>query len=332
MNSLKKPKLSVIVPNYNYARFLNARIGSILNQSFQDFELILLDDCSTDNSREVLECYRNNPHVSHIVFNEQNSGSPFIQWMKGIELARGKYIWIAEADDMAEPAFLEKSIEYLMQYPNAVASVTGTTLIDSDGNIIPKKANYWDKKGMERYRLHSHRIIDGHLYCTHKLYWACCIQNTSQTVFRRESALNLSNSQFLTMRHSGDWLFWIQMASQGDIVEIYDNLNLFRQHNQKVTIKGQQSGKSIEEDIQVISFIEQMYPQISRYRMRLAHGMLWRKIKKYPCDENEKNRLRMILTYSLNSTISDYHNLTLNRYLRFLIPHLPTMERDRKYN
>ena len=102
MNSLKKPKLSVIVPNYNYARFLNARIGSILNQSFQDFELILLDDCSTDNSREVLECYRNNPHVSHIVFNEQNSGSPFIQWMKGIELARGEYIWIAEADDLAD--------------------------------------------------------------------------------------------------------------------------------------------------------------------------------------------------------------------------------------
>ena len=322
--------VSVIVPNYNYARYLNARIDSILSQTFQDFELILLDDCSTDNSREVLESYRNNPHVSHIVFNEQNSGSPFQQWMKGIELAKGKYIWIAEADDLADSSFLKTSIEYLKQYPDAVASVAGTTLIDSDGNIIPKKANYWDKKNMEKYRQLSHRIIDGHLYCTHKLYWACCIQNTSQAVFRRENALNLANSQFLTMRHSGDWLFWIQMASQGNIIEIYDNLNFFRQHNQKVTIKGQQSGKSIEEDIQVINSIEQMYPQISRYRKRLAHGMLWRKIKKYPCDENEKNRLRLILTNTLNSTISNYHCLTFNRYLRYINPFLPTMERDRK--
>ena len=67
------PRVSVILPNYNHARFLKERIDSILNQTFQDFELILLDDCSSDNSVEVLEEYRNNPHVSHIELNEQNA-------------------------------------------------------------------------------------------------------------------------------------------------------------------------------------------------------------------------------------------------------------------
>ena len=61
----KEVQVSVIVPNYNYARYLPMRIESILNQTFTDFELILLDDASTDESVSVLEKYRNNKHVSH---------------------------------------------------------------------------------------------------------------------------------------------------------------------------------------------------------------------------------------------------------------------------
>jgi glycosyltransferase involved in cell wall biosynthesis len=84
--------ISVIVPNYNHAKFLKERIDSILNQTIQDFELIILDDCSTDNSREIIESYRQLPNVS-IFYNSKNSGSPFKQWKKGINRAKGKYIW-----------------------------------------------------------------------------------------------------------------------------------------------------------------------------------------------------------------------------------------------
>ena len=63
----KAPLVSVVVPNYNYARYLDARLSSILNQTFQDFELILLDDASTDNSLEVLDRYKDDPHVSHLL-------------------------------------------------------------------------------------------------------------------------------------------------------------------------------------------------------------------------------------------------------------------------
>lgn len=107
------PLVSVIIPNYNYARYLDARIESVLNQTFTDFELILLDDVSTDDSLKVFDQYKDNPHVSCLVVNETNSGSPFKQWMKGILLAQGKYIWIAEADDLAESDFLEKLLVWL---------------------------------------------------------------------------------------------------------------------------------------------------------------------------------------------------------------------------
>ncbi|MEB5476808.1 glycosyltransferase family 2 protein [Acinetobacter pollinis] len=78
------PVVSVIVPSYNHAQFLEQRLESILNQTFQDFELIILDDVSPDHSREIIENYRNYPKVSQMIFNGRNSDSTFFQWNKPI--------------------------------------------------------------------------------------------------------------------------------------------------------------------------------------------------------------------------------------------------------
>lgn len=85
MNAL--PLVSVVVPNYNYKRYLNLRIQSILQQTYQNIELILLDDASTDGSEEVLSDYQDHAKVSHILLNEHNTGNPFKQWFKGMQLA-----------------------------------------------------------------------------------------------------------------------------------------------------------------------------------------------------------------------------------------------------
>ena len=87
------PQVSVIIPNFNHAAYLDQRINSVLNQTYQDFEVILLDDCSTDNSKEVLLKYSDNMKVAHVIFNDKNCGSTFNQWKKGLHLAKGKYIW-----------------------------------------------------------------------------------------------------------------------------------------------------------------------------------------------------------------------------------------------
>ena len=77
---MNKPYISVIIPNYNHARYLDARLESVLNQTFRDYEVIILDDKSNDNSLEVIDRYKNNPLITQIVINEENSGSPFNQW------------------------------------------------------------------------------------------------------------------------------------------------------------------------------------------------------------------------------------------------------------
>ena len=99
--------ISVIIPNYNHNNYLKQRIDTVLNQTYQDFEIILLDDESKDDSKYVLELYKDHPKVSHYIINETNSGSPFGMWQKGFDLAKGDIIWIAESDDWAESNFLE---------------------------------------------------------------------------------------------------------------------------------------------------------------------------------------------------------------------------------
>lgn len=101
----RMPTVSVIVPNYCHAPYLEQRIESILQQTFQDFELILLDDCSTDGSREILERYRNHPKVSGIFYNERNSGSPFKQWKRGCRKPRAITCGSPKATTFPLPVF-----------------------------------------------------------------------------------------------------------------------------------------------------------------------------------------------------------------------------------
>ena len=109
------PLVSVIIPNYNHAKYLRQRINCILQQTYKNIEIIILDDKSTDNSIDVIKEYESNPFVCKIVLNEQNSGSTFIQWNKGFSLAKGDLIWISESDDFCENTLLQTLVKEIMK-------------------------------------------------------------------------------------------------------------------------------------------------------------------------------------------------------------------------
>ena len=91
------------MPNYNHARFLPERLKSIVDQKYGSSELIILDDCSTDNSRDVIRAFAESYSGDcRVVFNKVNSKNVFKQWQKGLELATGELIWICESDDTCE--------------------------------------------------------------------------------------------------------------------------------------------------------------------------------------------------------------------------------------
>ena len=113
-------------------------------------ECILVGDCSTDSSREVMWRYRGHDKVSHIVCNDSNSGSTFAQWKRGIGLARGKYVWIAESDDSADAGFLSVLVPLLEAHQKAVVAYCGSHIIDASGSVI--QGADWDRIGQKATR------------------------------------------------------------------------------------------------------------------------------------------------------------------------------------
>ena len=239
--------ISVIVPNYNHAKFLKERIDSILNQTFQDFELIILDDCSTDNSRETIESYRHLPNVS-IFYKLKNSGSPFKQWKKGIKLAKGKYIWIAESDDFAEPTFLEKMFEILNR-GNGLAYCRSS---DVDQNGLKKSDFFW-ADGLEEKRWKNDFENLGTDEIKNYLVYRCTIPNASACVFKKELAT--LNCGFDKMRYCGDWLFWIKLLENTSIGFSAETLSHFR-HHEGSTRNKKSAKQELKKKLEIISIIE----------------------------------------------------------------------------
>ena len=195
------PTVSVIVPNYNHAPYLKQRIESILNQTYQDFELILLDDCSKDGSRDIMESYRSNPHVSHVVFNKANSGSAFRQWDKGIALAQGRWIWVAESDDYAEPTFLERLMTEVSQVPDCVLAYAATWWVDQKGTKL------WETPNSNNVNLYG-----GIDFIHRKLAVCNSIANVSECIFRRDKFRPSETYRYEHMRLCGDWFFYVLLA------------------------------------------------------------------------------------------------------------------------
>jgi len=236
--------VSVIIPNYNHAPYLKQRIDSVLGQTYQDFEVIILDDLSTDNSSEIIDEYKDHPKVSRIIYNETNSGGPFNQWKKGIELAQGKYIWIAESDDWCEPDLLETLVTGLEGNSNCVLAYAQTYVINADNEI---------------QRASSHPMpeeyIDGKTYIKNYLTGGCSIWNASMAIFKKEYYQHVS-PQFTTFKMSGDWLFYIEMARQGDVYVSGKVLNYFRNHDKDVSGKMYVSGKNYIEELQILKILK----------------------------------------------------------------------------
>ena len=130
------PKLTIIVPNYQHEAYLVQRLESIKKQSFQDYEVILLDDASKDGSAAILRAYANENPDWQLIINDQNSGSPFKQWNKGVALAKGEYIWVAESDDLAHPDLLAALVPLLDENPQVGIAYAQSMLIDEKGNEL----------------------------------------------------------------------------------------------------------------------------------------------------------------------------------------------------
>jgi glycosyltransferase involved in cell wall biosynthesis len=226
-------KVSVIIPNYNHAAFLHKRIESVLKQTYTDIELIILDDVSTDKSVEIINSYKHHPLISHIILNNENSGSTFKQWEKGIALARGKYIWMAESDDYADMHFLEEAITSLETNKNAGLFFCDYHVVNDKDEIITPGQIY--RESLISY-FHTHATMNGNSFAEDNLFIDNWLVNASAIVFKKDLFLSAGNA-YLNYKIVGDWRMWTDICLQTDVIFCNQKLNFFRSHANTVRSK-----------------------------------------------------------------------------------------------
>ena len=245
------PTVSIIVPNYNHAAFLPKRVDSIFRQSFRDFEVILLDDCSTDDSRAILSSYATDPRV-RIEFNSVNSGSPFKQWNKGVGLARGKYVWIAESDDYASDRFLERLVSVLDVNPDVQFAYCRSWCVTEDDRLIGFADTHF--AGLEPNRWNSDFSVEGREECRNFMVHSNTVQNASAVLFRRTVYEQIGGADE-SLRLCGDWKLWASMMLTGDVSYVAEPLNYFRFHGASVRHQMDLTRIDIAEWLQAVRWI-----------------------------------------------------------------------------
>ena len=235
-------KVSVILPNYNYGRYFSRRVDSVLAQTYPIYELIILDDASTDNSREIMKqklLELKNTHPSLKIkakVNRENSGSVFRQWQKGIDLAEGDYIWICELDDDTKPDFL-KTVMKGFENPKTILSYSNSKIVN-EKNLPDLKSSLRKPLNFVREdRPARDYTRDGKEELSRALSVYNTIPNVSAVVFKKDSNIDFSKilSVASNFKLAGDWYFYSELLLNGRIAYFKKPLNIHRIHKSSVT-------------------------------------------------------------------------------------------------
>ena len=213
---MEKPAVSVIMPAYNAEKYIGEAIESIRNQTFQDWELIIVEDCSTDNTLSVIETYLQDPRIK-LFRNEQNVGIAGSR-NKAIRLSSGKYIAVQDDDDLSLPDRLEKQTAFLDTHTTISAVAGHWMMVDETG--------YQVLRLMEAYR--------NPLYIKAHLLFSYGIGNGS-AMFRRDFVL--LNNLFYRENMLGmeDFFFWIEFSKVGLISAVDSIVYKHRRHSAQET-------------------------------------------------------------------------------------------------
>ena len=177
------PPLSIVLPNYNYARYLDERIRSLLGQTYRDFELLIVDDASEDNSHEVIEKYRYDKRI-HVRYYSENSGTTYQRWNDGAKMATGEYLLIAGADDSCHPTMVDKLVTKLETHRSVGLAYCHTLQIDEEGKVIGSTFHFASKLHANRW---SRDYIDsGRNECQYLIVSNQVIPNASCVVMHEQ--------------------------------------------------------------------------------------------------------------------------------------------------
>lgn len=304
-----KPTISAIVPNFNHARHLDERLASIMGQRWAPDEIIFLDDASNDDSLAIAESWRAKSSIPFtIIASEENSGSPFIQWVKGIEGAAGELVWIAESDDSADPRFLEHLAPLFMD-PETALAYCDSQVIGAEEDILAQSYRFYTDTLSETKWLTAY-LARGVDEIAEALAIKNTIPNVSAALFRRavlcDSIKGLEN-----FRYCGDWRTYVACLRKGSIAFCPQALSRHRQMLQSMTRVGEQGIRAVDEAIAIkLSIFEEVECKPSIVWKSLAQTILEYELRSKSA---AKSRPRFVANEELADSIAKLKNFLARR-------------------
>lgn len=251
------PRISVVVPNYNCARYLQDRLESIFSQSLRPLEIVFLDDASTDNSLAVAKSLLEESSIPYKIIRHTTNVGTYRQWLKGIEEAEGELVWIAEADDCCEPDMLA-SLAAAMEDERVTIAYCQSKRIDENGTITASdNLQHTDALDRERWKedyreLGLREVVD-------YLVYRNTIPNSSACLLRKTAIAGVEE-ELSRARFCGDRLLYAHMLKRGNVAYQARPMNSFRRHSASVTHRRGKSIELLEEVVRVRRYICDNFP------------------------------------------------------------------------
>lgn len=215
MTEMIEPMVSVCIPTYNHAHFLKDALDSVFAQTYSNFELVVVDNCSTDATGELVADYAARDRRVRYFCNEINIG-PRENLNRCLQHASASYIKILCADDLLEPTCLEKSMRALIDNADAVLVAHARRLVDADLQPI-RIAGYSDRD----------ELVAGQKMIDYSLFNGNYIGEPSAVIFRKEDALPGFDTSFRLMV---DLELWLRLLEKGSLCYLAEPLSSFRVH------------------------------------------------------------------------------------------------------
>jgi glycosyltransferase involved in cell wall biosynthesis len=252
-NARPTPMVSFVVLCYKLAHFLPECVNSILSQTYADFEVLIMDDQSPDNTAEVASSFAD-PRVKHVL-NEKNLG--FLNnENEGLRLSRGKYIWIISADDyLRRPYILERYVELMEKHPQVgyvFCSCVGVRSGHETGILWPQRYGERDT------------IVNGRVFLKKLLYG--CIVLAPSAMARREcyekiSLFPLTLGRQIDVTWGADWYLWCIFALSCDVAYFAEPMICYREHElsfSSIMTQSEQVERCVDADLAVLWSVRQI--------------------------------------------------------------------------
>lgn len=262
----RRARVSVCIPTYNHAHFLVDAVESVRNQTFSDYELVIVDNCSTDDTKEVVRQMMAHDNRIRYVCNETNVG-PVGNLNRCLVLGQGDYVTILCADDLLAPAFLEKTVAALDRYPDVSLVACARTVVDE--HLKPKFRTGYSAR--ERY-------VPGHDVINRCLFNGNSIGEPSAVMFRKEQAsrgFRMDYSQLVDLE------MWFHLLEQGDFYFFPEALCSFRQYDAQGTKTNLRQFSFLDDDEKLMrEFITRPYVKATplnlyNWKFRMAFN-IWK--------------------------------------------------------